>query len=215
MSVFDGFKSIFPPLPPVVCSHNKLPMLPTLHCKPYNHEILFTKSTSLGVLTLRSLVLKTDLDIIFNWVNQDYAKKFWQMDGARDFLHNSYHMILESPHAHSFIILLDNQPVGQIDLYMLLSDELKNHVKAEPEDCGLHLLMCPPRQSARGLSVAVLKFFIDYYFSFSLSQELYAEPDKNNLLANLLARKAGFQFICEIDMTAKKANLYCITRNNL
>lgn len=183
-------------------------MLPSLHCKPYHVNTIFEKQSASGLMTIRSLDLYRDLDTVYNWVNQDYSKKFWQMDGSREFLFNTYYMILENPHAHSFIILLDGEPVGQIDLYQVLSDELKNHLSATSFDCGLHLLMLPPRKSRKGLSIEVLKTFIEYYFSFSLSACLYAEPDINNRVANLLARKTGFQFEKIIQLSTKTANLY-------
>jgi len=186
--------------------------LPTLHCKPAHTGILFSKPIPQGKLCIRSLTIKEDLDTLYKWVNQDYAKKFWQMDGSREMLAATYSMVLESLHAHSFMVLLDGRPVGQVDCYQVLSDELKNHVEANPEDCGLHILMQPAKVSVKGLALEALRAFTEFYFSFSLSKKLYAEPDKENLLANLLARKAGFQFSKEIVLSYKTANLYLISK---
>ena len=186
--------------------------LPALHCKPSHTGLLFNKDIPQGNLAIRSLNMKEDLDTLYKWVNQDYAKKFWQMDGSREVLSTTYSMVIESLHAHSFMVLLDGRPVGQVDCYQVLSDELKNHVEANPEDCGIHILMLPPKHSARGLALEALKGFVEFYFSFSLSKKLYGEPDKDNLLANLLARKVGFQYLKEVTLSYKTANLYLITR---
>jgi len=72
--------------------------------------------------------------------------------------------------------------------------------------------MLPPKLSAKGLALEALRAFVEFYFSFSLSKKLYGEPDKENLLANLLARKVGFQFIKEVTLSYKTANLYLISK---
>jgi RimJ/RimL family protein N-acetyltransferase len=187
----------------------KAQTLPGLHCKPVlTNEILYSKQVPQGLLTLRSLNLSTDLDVVYGWVNQSYSRRFWQMNGSRELLQNTYSMILRNPHAHSFMALLDDSPVGQIDIYQVLSDELASHIDAMCNDCGIHLLMLPPNQSKKGLSLELLRAFITYYFSFPQSGSLYAEPDVENESANLLATRAGFKQLKEVTLSSKTANLY-------
>lgn len=165
----------------------------------------------MGKLEFRSLCLSTDLDIIHEWVNKSYALRYWQLNGTKQSLKDIYTSVLENPHAHPFIALLDNSPVGQIDVYQILADELRDHIDAANNDCGLHLLMLPARQSKKNLSLEVIKAFIHLYFSYHTVGTLYAEPDNENAMANLLARKAGFQFLKQIELSYKMANLFQIT----
>jgi acetyl CoA:N6-hydroxylysine acetyl transferase len=165
-----------------------------------------------GRLTFRSLHLDTDITIVHQWVNKHYAKRFWQMEGDIHFLINTYQSILDNCHAHSFIGLLDEQIICLVDVYQVAVDELKNHLHPTDFDCGLHLLMAPPRQSIKDLSYHALREFLAYYFSFPLAGKMYAEPDAQNVFANKLAIKAGFVFRKSIQLSYKKANLYSITK---
>lgn len=183
-----------------------------LFCKPANtNQILYTTEVAHGKLSFLSLQLATDLDTIFTWVNSQYAKTFWQMNGSVQALKATYKAVLENPHAHAFMVLLNGQPVGQVDLYQVGADELKGHIESvNDNDCGLHLLMLPPKESKKNLALRVLQSFIEWYFAHPAAGDLYAEPDMENATANLLAVKAGFNFVKEIQLSSKTANLYCI-----
>lgn len=163
-------------------------------------------------ITFRSLDLNSDLDFLFDWVNQSYSRRFWQLNGSKQLLEDTYTVLLNNPHAHSFIGLLEGQPVAQMDMYQVAADELVRHIDASPDDCGIHLLMLPPQYSKKHLSRAALKAFVSFYFSSSPAGDLYAEPDHENILANRLAGEVGFSLLKKINLSNKTANLYRITR---
>lgn len=188
-----------------------------LFCKPSaaNHQqplYSVTDSALSATITFRSLDLDTDIDILYDWVNRPYARRFWQLNGTKTLLRNTYHAVLNNPHAHAFIGLVDGQPVCQVDLYNVHADELRGHVACGLNDCGLHLLMMPPQQLQKGFSETMLRHFIRFYFSHSLAGQLFAEPDSENALANRLAKKTGFIFHDIIQLSYKTANLYSITK---
>lgn len=178
-------------------------------------EILFllTDKDLNGTISFRSLDLGTDIDLIYAWVNQPYAKRYWQMNGDREILIAAYKTILANPVAHSFIGLFDNKIVCQIDCYAVAADELKEHVDSSPGNCGLHILMCPPRELQKGLTENILRAFSKFFFSFGAAQTLYGEPDHRNTAANLAAKRSGFEFQKTIQLSYKTANLYSITRD--
>lgn len=190
-----------------------------LWCKPPASEagnhILYSKQHSAiqDRLSIRSLNLDTDLDIIHSWMNQSYAQRFWQLTGSTEVVAAIYKGILKNLHAHTFIALVGEKPVALIDLYATLTDELADHIKVT-DGCGMHLLMCPPREMQKGWSLAVLKSFQEFYFGFPESQWLFAEPDVQNIPANNLALKAGFTLLRTIQLSYKTANLYAIHRND-
>lgn len=194
-------------------------MAAPLFCKPHPgmrpSEILFllTDQDLGGTLAFRSLDLEGDMDMIHDWVNQPYSRRYWQMYGDRGWLLEHYQELLENPNAHSFIGLFQNNPVCQLDCYLVAADELVNHVPAGPGCCGFHILMLPPRQSKKGLTEAVLKAFTRFFFSFSEARVLYGEPDHRNSPANLAAKRAGFELMRPIELSTKTANLYRITRS--
>jgi acetyl CoA:N6-hydroxylysine acetyl transferase len=165
-----------------------------------------------GHFSFRSMDLSQDVDMIYDWVNQAYARRFWQLQGTRDRVLSTYAAILENPRAHSFIGCLNEQPICQIDLYGIRGEELEQHTEASPLDCGLHLLMLPSRQLQKGWSYYALKIFQRFYFSYAEHEQLFAEPDQGNIHANRLAMDAGFQYLKTIELSNKTANLYCLHR---
>jgi RimJ/RimL family protein N-acetyltransferase len=191
---------------------------PFLFCKPlpgmHPTELLFlVKDKELsGTISFRSLCLTTDIDTIHDWVNQPYSRRYWQMNVDKASLSDSYTSLLNSPEAHSFIGLFNNKIVCQIDCYLVAADELKDHVEVSPGNCGLHILMLPPRESQKGLTESMLRAFIKFYFSFSAATTLYGEPDHRNTAANLAAKRTGFEFQKQITLSYKTANLYSITK---
>ena len=188
-----------------------------LFCKPLpgmRDEILFLLKDKAGKgrIAFRSLQLSRDMELIHHWVNQPYAIRYWQMQGDRETLVTTYQTILANPCAHSFIGLLNDKIVCQVDCYHVGADELKVHVPVTPGACGFHILMLPPRESFKGLTEAMLKAFIQFFFSFGAAETLYGEPDATNTAANIAARRAGLHFQKTIQLSYKSANLYSIAR---
>lgn len=185
-----------------------------LFCKPSHTGTVFEKYISelSAKITIRSLQLRNDMQMLCNWITQPYARRFWQMDDDPSKLHNLYKAILKNPVAHSFIVSADEQPIALVDAYNISADELNDHIDAKPNDAGLHLLMGPPREMEKGYSFYTLKCFQEYFFSFETDADLYAEPDQENYHANRLAINTGFKFLETVQLSYKKANLYRITR---
>jgi len=185
-----------------------------LFCKPAaKANFLFEHEFPSGeTLSLRSLVIKKDINILHQWVNEAYAKEFWQLDGPREQLQSIYQSVLKNPDGHSFIGLLDEQLVCQIDLYRVQSADLGRYVRYQFNDCGMHLLMAPAKFPVPQLSRMVMETFLRYYFSFPEAENLYAEPDIHNHKACKLLGKSKFSFVQNIMLTDKAASLYLITR---
>jgi acetyl CoA:N6-hydroxylysine acetyl transferase len=190
----------------------------SLFCKPLfvspENEILYQSiftDPDLSV-SFRSLSLSSDLDMIYDWVNRDYSKEFWQLHGTKQLVRNTYSDIIKSLHSHSFIGLLNDDPICQVDIYQVLHDELALHADPEPNDCGMHFIMAPPEQRKKGTSLLLFKSFLSFYFSFPCAQRMFGEPDQGNVRANKLVIDAGFQFLKTIQLSYKTANLYSLSR---
>lgn len=202
---------------------------PFLFCKPdHSHieaaSVLFSKHYQevYGTISFRSLNLKNDLPLIHKWVQQDYAIEYWQMNGHFSQLFAIYQCMELNPYSHSFIGLYTPRPEGrgysagniicQFDVYSVFADELKEHINVEPNDCGFHLLMAPNKNPVHGLTSTVIKAFLDYYFSFPEAKRMYAEPDINNIKSIALLERAGFQRIKTVEMSYKRALIYCLEK---
>jgi acetyl CoA:N6-hydroxylysine acetyl transferase len=163
-------------------------------------------------ITIRSLCLETDIPLIYEWVNQDYAKRFWQMDGRPlGEITMVYEQIMLCDFAQSFIACCNHKPVCQLDVYHAMQDEVSLHYKAHQGDYGIHVLMAPNRTPMPGLSAQVLQAFMEYFFLCPEVERIIGEPDAENARANALVRKLGFRFRKQINMSYKTANLYTCT----
>ena len=166
-------------------------------------------------ISFRSFNLESDLDLVHRWVNMDYTQKFWRLAYSKEQLYDLYYAIQRNSNGHSYLGLLDGQPICQWDLYRVLADEINKHIPgASPHDCGFHLLMAPNENPIPGLSTAIVDAWIDYYFSFPDARVMYAEPDILNKRSNRILQRTGFQFHSEIQMSYKTANLYSITKEH-
>jgi RimJ/RimL family protein N-acetyltransferase len=198
-------------------SHNDHPhrpdsFAPMLHCKPLHNEIVFSKYVDDIDATVewRSLDLDKDIERLHQWISSPYTKRFWKLDATLLELEDLYRRLLSDPHRHAFTGLVNNKPFCHIEMYTLHTDVLHDHVpEADPNDCGLHILMCPPRQLKKGWSRVALSTFMEYCFDFGCPYTLYAEPDKDNHPANCLALDSGFEYIKTVQLPDKIANLYC------
>lgn len=194
--------------------------LPALFCKPSQEQrlqkALFSKFYPgiSGTISFRSLELKTDLSLIHDWVNQDYALEYWQMSGHFSQLYAIYQCMEYNPFAHSFIGMLNGNIVCQFDVYSVAVDELKEHIKYEKHDCGFHLLMAPNKNPVKGLTNTMINAFLDFYFSFPQAKRMYAEPDVNNLKSIALLGNAGFQKMNTVQMSYKQAHIYSLEKSN-
>jgi RimJ/RimL family protein N-acetyltransferase len=190
--------------------------LQPLFLKPlhYPGEVLFTHHSPLvdRTISFRSMEIEKDLDMIHDWVNREYALAYWQLDGSRQRVYDLYYSIQRNSNGHSYIGLLDGEPICQFDVYRVLADEIRQYITADENDCGFHLLMAPNNRPIPNLSVAITQSFLLYYFSFPQAVRMFAEPDIHNQRSNRILQRAGFQFLHGIRMSYKTANLYSITK---
>jgi acetyl CoA:N6-hydroxylysine acetyl transferase len=190
-----------------------------LFCKPiripYENEILYAVEFPGHdrAISFRSLQLGADIDFIHRWVNLEYAKRFWQFAHSPQKVYDDYNHILQNPDSHSFIGLLNNAPICQVDIYRVHKDELRNHLDdLTPDDTGMHLLMAPRENTLKDLSLHCLVAFLQFYFSFPPAIRMFGEPDVENTGANKLVQRAGFELLKTIQLSYKTANLYSITK---
>ena len=189
---------------------------PPAFFKPVNDDGFFFEQYSEKIkstIRFRSLNLEKDLVVIHDWVTQPYTAKYWQMNVDPSELKAIYRSIINCPLTHSFVGTINDKIVCQIDCYHVSQEELNDHVNGEDGDCGLHILMLPPRESEKGLTEIMLRVFTQFYFSFEQANKLYGEPDIANQHGNIAAKKAGFHFLKTIQLSYKTANLYSITRS--
>lgn len=197
--------------PPIILDNTDLPRL---FCKPKDPNFIYYSDQSHlpQLISFRSLRIDSQLPVIHQWVNMDYTSSFWQMDGPYAPFREMYQKIMDHPNAHSFVGFYGAEMICQLDVYMIGVDELSFQFPEEILHCGFHLLMAPNKRPVKGLTVAIVHAFLQYYFSFSEALKMYAEPDTRNERSIALLRKLGFVFLQNITLSYKSAYLYCLSR---
>lgn len=172
-------------------------------------------------LYVRPVCLEADISMMHRWATHPLARKFWQAEPNETLLYNYYRKEFSQKLTFSFLIFLEAIPVAQADVYQVLRDETASHYQAAAEDYGLHLLMAPYKEILSGakadikrLSVHVLVTMLGFLFSFDSVQRVMAEPDRENKAANRLAQATGYRFMKQIELSCKKANLYCYEKED-
>jgi RimJ/RimL family protein N-acetyltransferase len=199
--------------PPIILNN---PNLPRLFCKPEHPKefVHYSDFVHLNqLISFWSLDIDKHLPFIHQWVNMAYTSSFWQMDGAFEPFKEVYEKILNHPNTHSFVGYYGDQLVCQLDVYMVGVDELSYIIPEESEHCGFHLLMAPNNNAIHGLTSALIKSFLQYYFSFEQAKKMYAEPDVRNERSIKLLRGQSFVYLSQVALSYKTASLYCLTRS--
>lgn len=173
-------------------------------------------------LQLRPMHLALHGRLLHKWCNQPYAARFWQLQGTYKSFKAYYDEMLEASINLFFMLYLDDTPVGFVEVYRVINDEeLAQHLDAQNNDYGLHLLMCPYRllppsviKNMKGIAYQSLLTVLDFLFYVLTIDSLYAEPDAANIHACRLAEQAGFDFLETIQLSYKTANLYRYVRKD-
>ena len=190
-------------------------MILPLFCKPAALGVICKTDFNGRALHLESMDPDRHLTELHHWVNLPYAQQFWNTTGSVGVFQACYQCILQNPFAHSFVGCQNGKLSCQLDIYRVAVDELAHHVSCGIHDTGFHLIMAPIDRNdlpVRGLSLAFLRLFISWYFSFPEASHLWAEPDINNGRSVRLLRLLGFTYIKTVQMSYKKAHIYRLSR---
>ncbi len=175
---------------------------------PFQPGPPFVCSIGFQRFQLRSLDHSADLSLLYSWACMPYAREFWGMALAPEAFWAFYSRVLLNPGAHSYLGLLQTQPVCQLEVYDPFGSELARSYPALPGDLGIHLLMGPDRRILPGISWKVLRRSLEFLFSFPRVLRIIAEPDTRNRAAHIVALRAGFHYWNTIFLKEKAACLY-------
>lgn len=165
-------------------------------------------------LELRPFDMKKDLDIVYNWVNLDYAKKFWNMDGPIQSLEAFYIKNCCCDYSCSVVGLLNGEQVFVAEPYWPMRDIVGKYYDAQPHDYGFHMILRPPTNPPIPLSVNAFRVTMEYMFSFSKIGRIIGEADHRNTKVQDLVTQMGYQLMGVIALPDKHANLTICTRED-
>lgn len=199
-------------LNPFMCIHH--------FCKeiiqPENSEIKFSRffPNSGYTLDMRPFDMQKDLPVIHDWVNRDYAKKFWQMDGPIQMLEAFYIKNYSCDYSSSFIGLMNGEHAFLIEPYWPMRENVGKYYHALPGDYGFHIMVRPPSAATTSLLINTFRTALEYMFSFLQVGRVIGEADFKNTKLDALTRLVGYRLQEVITMPDKMANLTICTRES-
>lgn len=168
-----------------------------------------------ATLALRPFCAETDLPHYHRWMNEAYARPFWQLHGPLGNLETHYLSLQAGADTAVYTGLLDGEPVFTLEPYWAPGDLVGRYYDAQPGDYGLHLLLAPATQRRPRFSRHVLLLCLEFLFADPRVTRVICEADRHNAgMARLLAR-AHFQFQHYVQLPEKEASLTTCTRADM
>ena len=146
---------------------------------------------------------ENDLLLLHSWFQIPHVKK-WYARGKKysiDMIREKYLPRLDNPYIRSFIVYMNDTPVGYIQFYYV-SHHLPDGVKSDEhfifgkynrdEIAGIDLFIGPPEYINKGNGSAILKNFINEHLKRKFKL-LVTDPLKDNVHAIRFFERNGFQ----------------------
>ncbi|MGL5865988.1 MAG: GNAT family N-acetyltransferase [Dermatophilaceae bacterium] len=129
--------------------------------------------------SLRLLDPVADLDLVHRWVTEPRAVYWGMTDKSREEVGDIYRWLQDQDHLAAYLISLEDVPVGIVQTYDPLVDEIGDHYDRRPGDLGMHLFLADSPARA-GHTAAMLRFVIEWLAARPDTRRLVAEPDAAN-----------------------------------
>ena len=166
-----------------------------------------TVATDAGSFRLTPVCLEADLTLLTGWMNDPAVAAYWELAGEEQRVRDHLMPQLDGD-GRSVPCLgsLDGVPMSYWELYRADLDPLARSFPVRPHDTGVHLLLGPPQSRGRGLGTLLLRAVA----TLVLEQRprcvrVLAEPDVRNTPSLAAFLGAGFRFMAEVTLPAKKA----------
>lgn len=197
---------------------------PKLLCQPLNvrqeQPVVLQKELLPGYrLSLRPVSVYADHDInaIHRWLSAGHSRTAGL---PADQLRVLFILMGESTYAQAFMVLLNQHtPIGQLEVYQVLQDELKDAIDAGAGDYRMYIPVMPVIDRLPGVTLQILQASVHYLFSHQEVDRLFWVIPVNDTERNKIAANAGFQLLQQLAATGvetgQPANVYQCTRSRL
>jgi hypothetical protein len=167
-------------------------------------------------ISLRPVSVYADNDIyaIHEWLSAGYSGKGGlPVEQLRVF----FILLGESTYAQAFMVLLDHDtPIGQVEVYQVLQDELKDAIDAGEGDYRIYVPVMPVITSLPDVTLHILETCLHYFFSCKEVNRVFWVVPVNDKERNKLAVKTGALLYRSLEQAVvdadQPANVYQYTR---
>ena len=133
-----------------------------------------------------------DILLLQKWLQEPHVKEFWQEPENEQELREKYVNKLKNRGVASFIIELDQEPIGYIQYYEACRIGGGWWPEAQPGTFGIDQFIGVPKKVGKGLGPKIIFTFIDMVCKKEVVREIIADPDSKNIRAIKAYLKIGF-----------------------
>ena len=132
-----------------------------------------------------------DINAIHEWLSDGYPASL-PVDQLRVF----FILLAECSYAQAFMVLLnDDTPIGQFEVYQVLQDELKDSLDAGEGDYRIYIPIMPVIASHPDITVQIMQMCVRYVFSSPEVKRVFWVIPVNDKERIKVAAKIGFQML--------------------
>lgn len=162
-----------------------------------------------GILyALRALTLPQDFSLLYNWMHEPHVIPQWQLNKPELELAVYFEKMLIDDHQRLYIIQIEGQDVGYLEIYEAKRDRLSLYYPALENDLGWHILLGEKNVVGKGHFKAVMRMMSYFIFEHSPAEKIVGEPDENVKSYEYVAQEIAFEAQKSIQMLEKTAILY-------
>jgi len=132
-----------------------------------------------------------DINAIHEWLTPGHPN---QTGLPADQLRVFFILLAECSYAQAFMVLLNGStPVGQLEVYQVLHDELNNSIEAREGDLRIYVPVMPVVAGLPEITQQILQTCLDYFFSCIEVKRIFWVIPVNDTERNAIAAKTGFR----------------------
>lgn len=162
---------------------------------------------------LRSLCYPRDLSLLHRWMNTEHVIQQWQMNKPLNEIAFFLEKMLADDHQRLYLILLDDTPVGYLEIYECHRDRLARYYASSVNDIGWHLLFGETWFEGHGHLRPVLTMINRFVFdSLPQTERILFEPDSSVAAFKRVTRDLAYDEIGRLAFPEKDATLYACER---
>ena len=170
-------------------------------------------------ISIRHLILLSDLIPIFDWLTPRLSSSLWKNESPKSELLKSYEDSLLSENQQSFMVEIrtnrTSRQIGQIDIEALADNKSIEGWHPVAGDYLVKMLISPDLRRFMNAFVNLLRTFIEYAFQFPGVARLVTHLDVEYQQANDLLIVAGFERVGKEQLADYVVNAYSCTRASL
>lgn len=144
------------------------------------------------------LLQENDLELICTWLDRPHVKEWWNDGLTHDEIKNKYRKRLSDTIVISYIVYMDNKPIGFIQYYH--ADKVGDSWWPDETEgtVGIDQYIGEEKFINRGYGTQMISTFKEKLFENPAIKKIIVDVDPNNKRALRCYEKTGFKFVKEL-----------------